>query len=71
MFVRAGNSATAELEPAGKHGVLHSHAAAHDGTISHYVAHDIAAHDAATSATATSAATSVRRHDDAKPTIHW
>ena len=75
MFVRAGNSATAELEPAGEHGVLHAHTTAHDDTIAHDAACDTAAHDAATaatatSATATSATTSVRRHDDSDSTIH-
>ena len=69
MCTRA-DSTTAELEPAGEHGVLHSHAAAHDDTTAHDAAHDTASHDTATSATATAATTSVRRHDNANSTIH-
>ena len=53
MCARA-DATTTELEPTGKHGVLHAPAAAHDDTTSH---------DKATTTTA-------RRHDDAKSTIH-
>ena len=55
---------TTELEPTGKHGVLHSPVAAHDKTTAHdTTAHDTTSHDTATS-------TKVRRYDDAKSTIH-
>ena len=63
------NSETAELEPAGEHGVLHAHAEAHDATTAHDAAHNTATHDAASAATATAATTSVRRHDNADSTI--
>ena len=53
------DATTTELEPTGKHGVLHAPAAARDDT----TAHDTTAHDTAT-------ATTVRRHDNAKSTIH-
>ena len=60
------DSTTAELKPAGQHGILHASAAAHDDTTSHDAAHDTTAHDTSTE---TATTTTVRRQDDAK-SIH-
>ena len=71
MCTRA-DSITADLEPAGKHGVLHASASAHDDKTAHDAAHDTTAHDTTTAATstATAATTPVRRHYNSDSTIH-
>ena len=56
------DSTTAELEPAGEHGILHASAAAHDDTTSHDAAHYTTAYDTTIS---TATTTTVHRHDDA------
>ena len=62
-----------KLEPTGKHRVLHAPTPAHDDTTAHVTtahddttAHDTTAHDT----TAHDTTTLVRRHDDAKSTVH-
>ena len=72
MCTRA-DSKTTELEPTGKDGVLHSPTEAHDDTTSHdttdhdyTTSHDTTAHDT----TSHDTTTLVRRHDDAKSTVH-
>ena len=74
MCTRA-DSTTAELEPAGKHGVWYAPAAAHDDTTVHNATHDTTTydtttHDTTSHDTATATTTTVRRHDDANSTIH-
>ena len=67
MRTRA-NTTDTKLELTGKHGILHAPTTAHDDTTSHVTtahddktAHDTTAHDKTTP---------VRRHDDAKSTVH-
>ena len=62
-----------KLEPTGKHGVLHAPVTAHDETTAHVTTshddttpHDTTPHDT----TAQDTTTPVRRHDDAKSTVH-
>ena len=63
---------TAELEPAGKHGILNASAESHDDKTSHDTAHDTTPHDttAHDTATVTATTTTVRRNDDANSTIN-
>ena len=62
------DSKTAELEPAGKYGVLHAPASAQDDTTAHDATHDTTAHDTTAHDTATT--TTVCRHDEANSTIN-